>query len=342
MKKAVYLLLGLALIGNSASSHAQNLNWTNDTGVPNVTDVYTGNSRPGVTSTLWNNQIWVAYTSTTCSTGCAIKLTHSSSPLGTLSFSTPVFVSVPGVGNITSYNSPSLTSVTAVNGFLYLAYNDASNNNWLISTSDGLSWSAPIALATGYTTTWAPSLSADPNNVNRLYVGYADASTYTPLICAIYTNTGVQTCLNFTALNQMNFNPGIIAWNQTNLGIVMAYEWRGNTHCLYGYILNPETGYSDDYNASQNCSDQSSVAPSLAALSSGSLWLAFGGNNSNRQFNVRFTDDDELDFIYKHTFNQGMNGSPDLLAIPPIGSAPEQLDNFYVWNGQMRYLSGTY
>ena len=140
MEKYSFLLLALASIAGPTSGHAQGLNWTTDTGVSNVTDVYTGNGRPSASSAVFGNQIWVAYTSTTCSSGCAIKITSAAAPNypaspGTLSFSTPSYVSVTGVGNITSNNSPALT---ASNGYLYLAYNDASNNNWLTRSSDGV------------------------------------------------------------------------------------------------------------------------------------------------------------------------------------------------------------
>ncbi len=137
----------------------------------------------------------------------------------------------------------------------------------------------------------------------------------------------------------MNYNPGILAYGGVG-EVTMAYEWRGDQHCLSGYVLDADTNYSYDYDASQNCSDQSSVAPSLA-LYTGRVFIAFGGNNSNRQFNVRFTDSNELDPIYKQTLPQQMNGSPDLLVISPPNYYPE-LVNFYVWNGQLRYLFGTY
>lgn len=341
MKKAFLFLLVLASIVSTTSASAQNLNWSNNWGVSNVTDVYTANGRPGVASAYFNNQIWVAYTSNTCySGGCAIKLTYSA--VGTsLSFSTPAIASIPnGVGSAVSGNSPALT---AQNGYLYLAWNDGQNVNWLTRSPDGVNWSTPYQLASGYQTTWAPSLAADPFNPNRIYAGYASSSTYTPIICAVYPDStylqnSTQTCLNFSYLSQMNFNPGLFYWNAINSGVIMAYEWRGDQHCLSGYILDPETGYSFDYNASQNCSDQTSVAPSLAAYGS-QLFLAWGGNNGNRQFNVRHTDSYELDFIYKQTLPEGMNGSPNLLEVYN-GVVPEMLLNFYVWNGQLRYMYG--
>src|SRR6185437_9799991 len=166
------------------------------------------------------------------------------------------------------------------------AWNDGTNVNWLISSPDGVNWSTPYELAGGYQTTWAPALAADAFNPNRIYAGYADGTTFTPDICAVYPNptnlpASTQNCHNFSTLSQMNFNPGLFYWNQVSSGVIMAYEWRGNQHCLSGYILDPETGYSFDYNASQNCSDQTSVSPSLAAYGS-QLYLAWGGNNSNR------------------------------------------------------------
>jgi hypothetical protein len=341
VKKPALLLLFLAFIVISASGYAQVLTWSNDTSVSNVKNVYTANGRPGVTSAFFNNQIWMAYINSSCTPTCAIELTHTAAT-GTLSFSTPAYVNVSGVGDISSYQTPALT---AQNGYLYLAYDDGSNRSWLTSSADGVNWSSPYQLTTAYNTTWAPSLAADALNSSRIYAGFSSASNQTPVICAVYPNPSnmalsTQTCENFSSLNAMNYNPGLIYWNQDSSGVIMAYEWQGNTHCLYGYILNPETGYSFDYNAAQNCSDQTSVAPSLATLPSGSVYLGFGGNNSNRQFNVRYTDPDELDFIYKKTLSQGMNGSPDLLTITPTGYYPE-LVNFYVWNGQVHYMYGT-
>ena len=344
MKKSILLLFVAAIVLSSASGHAQGPHWTNDTGVSNVTDLYTGNGRPGVTSASFNNQVWVAYTSSNCSSGCAIKLTYSSAPYsasaGNLYFSTPAYVYVPGQGNITSYNSPALI---AQNGYLYLAYNDASNTNWLTTSSDGVNWSSPYQLSGQYPTTWAPSLAADALNSGRIYAGFASSSTYTPVICAIYPNPSnmaltTQACYNFTSLNQMNYNPGMVYSPNINSGVMMGYEWRGNQHCLYGYILDPEAQYSYDYNAWQNCGDQTSVAPSMT-IYEGSPYLAFGGNNNNRQFNIRFSEDGSDSLGYKQTLNQGMNGSPDLITAAQTYYSPV-LINFYAWNGQMRYMEG--
>jgi hypothetical protein len=251
------------------------------------------------------------------------------------------------LGVAASYNSPALT---VQNGVLYLSFNDANNTNWLTNTLDGVNWSQPYQLAPGYTTTWAPALAAGDyiHNATKIYAGFADASTYTPVICNVYPNTyslpsSTQVCFNFTSLAQMNFNPGLVGWADVGGdGVVMGYEWRGNTHCNGGYILNPETQYSYNYDAAQSCSDQTSVSPSLAVYpQTDRLFFAWGGNNSARQFNVRLTDPSEIDLIYKQTMPQYMNGQPDLLAISPPNYYPE-LVNFYVWNGQARYLFGTY
>ncbi len=344
MKRFIFLLLVSVILLNPASSSAQGPHWTNDSGVSTVTDVYTGNGRPGVTSALFNNQVWVAYTSTSCSSGCVIKLAYASAPYnavaGNLNFSTPSYVYIAGQGNITSYNSPALI---AQNGYLYLAYNDASNTNWLTSSLDGLNWSAPYQLSSQFPTSWAPSLAADTLNSSRIYAGFSSSSTFTPVICAIYPNPSnmaltTQTCYNFTSLRNMNYNPGMVYNPNINSGVTMGYEWRGNQHCLYGYILDPETQYFFDYNASLACSDQTSVAPSMA-MYQGSPYLAFGGNNNNRQFNIRFSQDGTDYLAYKQTQPQGMNGSPNLLAASQTFYSPV-LINFYVWNGQLRYLEG--
>lgn len=347
--KIMLFVLAASIVGLN-SSNAQGPNWTNDAGVSSITDVYTANGRPGVTSAFFNNQIYVAYTSSNCSTGCFVKLAYSGAPntpasQGALSFSTPAYISVPGMGNITSYNTPSLATQS---GSLYLAWTDANNNNWLTSSLDGYSWQTAFQLAPNYSTTWAPSLAADPFNTGRIYVGYASSSTYTPIICAVYPNTNylpstTQNCANFSSLSQMNYGPGLFYWSGITSGVTMAYEWRGNQHCLSGYILNPETGYSYDWNPSQNCSDQTSVSPSLAQYNghNGQLFLAFGGNNNNRQFNVRFATDGSDVLTNKQTLAQGMNGQPNLLSITPTNQYAE-LVNFYVWNNQLRYLFGSY
>lgn len=222
MKYSSILFVLLAFFGITASGKAQGPTWTNDAGVSNVTDVYTANGRPGVASAFFNNQIWVAYASTSCSYGCYIKLASSTPgytplPAGALSFSTPTYVYVPGSGDITSYNTPSLT---VQNGYLYLAWNDAGNNNWLTSSTDGINWQTAVQLTPGYTTTWGPSLAADPFNTGRIYVGYADGTNFTPIICAVYPYvsnlpSSTQTCEGFTSLQQMNFGPGLIYWTGT-------------------------------------------------------------------------------------------------------------------------------
>ena len=141
----------------------------------------------------------------------------------------------------------------------------------------------------------------------------------------------------------MNYGPGLLYWGRINSGVMITYEFRGNQHCLSGYILNPETGYSYDWNASLNCSDQTSASPSLAAYGNvnGNLFLAFGGNNNNRQFNVRYATDGTDYLEYKQTLPQYMNGQPNLLGFTPTNQNGE-LVNFYVYNSQLRYLFGSY
>ena len=136
----------------------------------------------------------------------------------------------------------------------------------------------------------------------------------------------------------MNFNPALLSYGDS---AIMAYEYRGNSHCVYSYLLNPDTNSSTIYqDGFANCPEQTSTAPSLAQYNS-EVYLGFGSNDSGRSFDVRFTYQNSLYFYYRHSFPQGMNGSPNLLAIPPSNTNPRTiLANFYIWNGQLRYMYG--
>ena len=340
--------LTLAFVLTSAPAFSQQApNWTNDAGISNMTDVYTGNQRPGATSAFFNGQIWVAYTSNNCSSGCLIKIAASATPYtpaqqGALSFSTPAYVNVANIGNVTSYYTPSLT---VQGGYLYLSYTDTNNNNWLTRSLNGTSWDAPYQLDPQGIDTWGTAIASDGTN---FWAGFADANTFVPRICSVSINNpltnSTQSCGTFSNLSQMNFNPALLV-NTTlsGRGVIMAYEWRGDQHCLSGYVLDPTNGgYSYDWMPSGNCNDQTSVTPSFAFYNN-QVFLAFGGNNSNRQLNVRYGayGQGQLSTPYKQTLPQGMNGPANILTFSPTYGNPE-LVCFYAWNGQIRYLFGSY
>ncbi len=275
-----------------------------------------------------------------------MKIASSATPYtpaqqGALSFSNPTPVVLPNA-NVTSYYSPSLT---VQGGYLYLAYSDANNVEWLTRSVNGVSWDAAYQLDPQGIDTWGPAIASDGVS---FWAGFADANAFIPRICSVSINNpltnSTQTCGSFSNLNQMNFSPALLVnTNLSGRGVIMAYEWRGNAHCLYGYVLDSTNGgYSYDWTPSGNCNDQTSVKPSLAFYNN-TLFLAFGTNDGNRAFNVRYGayGQNQLSTPYKQGLPQGMNGPPSLLTFSPTYGSPE-LVNFYVWNGQVRYLFGSY
>lgn len=231
-------------------------------------------------------------------------------------------------------------ALAVVNGSLYIAFTNYSNTTYLLSTTDGITWSKPYELAPEISTTRGVSLTTNPNGANLLYVGLMNGSSYTPIVCDVYPNTtdlssSTQDCQNLTNLNQMNFPPGMAIFNGM---LYLIYQYRSDSHCVYGYAGYPSSSSYTAWNPN-GCNQQTSTQTSVAVYNN-YLDIAFGTNDGNRQFLMLLSPDGST-LPYSQERSEGMNGPPNLL--PVINSSTGSfvyLVNFYVWNSQIRYMYG--
>ncbi len=335
---AVRLLVAVAFSLLGLPAYAQTLTWPTPTA---ALDLVGGtNSRNGVATAVFKNAIWVAYTSDEDCTGsdCAIIVDNNGGGSGAI-YGQQSFVYYPQFANgyAVSNNNPALAvvNVGGTTPTLFLAFSDSYGEQYLMSTTTGTSWSLYV-ISGAYGAVYGPTLAANPSDSTQVYVGYMNGSTYNPILCTVNTsNPNTQTCQNLTGLRTMNFQPGMAFWNGL---LYMAYEDRGDSHCLYGYTYNPSTNSFTTWQPI-GCSEQTSTAPSLA-VHNGYLYVAFRTNDSSQKFTVRVSTNGS-DLAYRQQPGWSMAGPPALLDLNQLSPAINILMNglaksnaYWTSNGQ--------
>lgn len=343
--RSLGFFFAIVLLLTGASAFGQGVTWSTDVAL----QAFVGGTsqRPGVSSTIFNGQIWMAYISdTNCGAyGCDVEL-QSTDNAG-LYFGTPQAIPVPQFvsGVAVSYNNP---SVATLNGWMYVAWTDAAGTNYIIATQNGTTWTEPFVVS-AYPTVYSPTLAVNPANPNELYIGYMSDSTYNPILCAVYPNTSnieasTQSCNNLYVYEsgvtnepaQMNFQPGLAFYDGQ---LYASFADRGNTHCLFGFYGNPDTDQFTFWNP-LNCGEQTSAAPALAVYG-GDLYIAFRTNDSSNKFTIRMSTDGQT-LPYREQPGFGMNGPPNLLALnTAVAGNPADLLLLYVYSNDIYYSWGT-
>jgi len=211
--------------------------------------------------------------------------------------------------------STSTPGLTAMNGYLYLAFADVLGNSYIISSQDGINWTGPtINVSNGLPagTQYNPSLTSDPST-GTIYAAYADGTTHTPIVCSWVPGNN-PTCHSYTSLRTENFNPGIAFYD----GLVyLGYADRGDNHCLYFYKYTPSTAAMTNW-MPLGCSQQTSSGPSLAVYNN-YLYIAYRSNDSSIKFTVEVsTDGNTINTANRMQPGFAVDGYPSLVN---VGSA---------------------
>lgn len=307
--------------------------WTspvNDSGIYNTGG--TG-QRNGVAVTVFNNEVWAAYTtSNDCSGGnCTIEIGNNGggSYLGFTTARIPTSY-FPG-GYAVASSNPSLTSA---DGYLILAFRDSDGTQYLMDSTDGVNWSSPQSINPGAPTIYQPSLAYDPNHPGLIYIAYMQqTSPYTPIFCTDELgNLSSYGCTFEYNLQPLNFNPSIVFWN----GILyMAYEDRASDHCLRYYTSDASLQTFTPWN--NTCSEQTSTAPFLA-VHNGDLFVAFRTNDSSQKFTaLESTDGVNLGNRQQPGFS--MDGPPSLVSLEDMSPTQDELVNAFAKSNQLETSS---
>lgn len=319
MKHAVLgSIAAIALSLTGLPTFAQTLTWSS----PTAELAYVGgsNQRPGVTTVVFNNALWVAYTKNSGCTGsdCPILISTNGGGSGqTWGAENTINSSYFSEGYAVSNNNPAL-AVVDVSGTqtLFLAFGDSYGEEYLMSSTTGTSWTNLYVISGAYGAVTYPTLAVNPSDSTLLYMGYMSGSTFTPILCTVSTsNPNTQSCQNLTGLNTMNFAPAMAFWNGL---LYLGFADRGNSHCLYFYKDNTSTNTFTFWNP-LSCGEQTSTGPSLATHD-GYLYVAFGTNDSSRKFTVRVSTTGS-DLGYRQQPGYSMSGPPALLDLSPLGVA---------------------
>ncbi len=334
----LFVIVAISLLGLPA--FGQTLTWPTPTAALN--QVGGSNQRNGVATAVFQNKIWVAYTSTqdcTSRSDCAIIIDNNGGGSGAIYGSESfVYNSQFANGYAVSDDNPALAEVN-VNGTtptLFLAFKDSYGEEYLMSSTTGSSWTNVYVVSGANGSVYGPTLAVNPSDSTTLYAGYMNGSNYYPTICAINTsNPASSSCQNFTGLRTMNFQPGLAFWNGL---LYAAYEDRGNSHCLYGFTLNVSTNSATAWNPI-GCNQQTSTAPSLETHN-GYLYVAYRSNDSSQKFTV-LVSTNGTDLGNRMQPGWSMNGPAALLDLNRLSPQVNVLMNgfaksnvFYVSNGQ--------
>lgn len=312
MKFWTHCLLGAAaLLCMRIPAIGQTLNWSSPV-INNPAMGTAGGSyeRPGVSTAIFNGEIWAAFTTKSCSgSDCYMILANTTGGTSTTFENFRDIYISSSFGYAMSNQNPALV---ATNGKLWLTWVDSSNHHYIASSTDGEHWDFIGDVIDAPTTVYSPSVAVNPSNPDIIYIGYMNSVYHTPVLCTYdTTNANNQSCQNLTNLRTMNFNPGM-AFFQGEL--YMGFEDRGNSHCLYFYKYNPSNNSFTFWNPA-SCDEQTSTAPSLATFNN-DLYIAFRTNDSSQKFTVRVTTNGS-DWGYRQQPGWAMDGPPDLLDLNP-------------------------
>ncbi len=312
-----------------SSALGQTLTWSAPvSNNPSLQPIGGVSGRPGVYPVVFNGKVWVAFTSSQCGSGiCYINVANNGGS-GT-TFGNQSIVPFPDGDYATSNVNPAL-AVATNNGVqtLYLIFTTSAGQHEIAASNDGYTWSDPNGLIYVPNTVYSPSVAQDPSNPSILYIGYMNGTYYTPVLCTFdTTNPNNQSCQNLTSLRTMNFNPGMVFYDNI---LYLGFEDRGDSHCLYFYKYTPSTNVFSFWNP-LNCGEQTSTAPSLAVYNN-DLYVGFRTNDSSQKFTVRIsTDGNTLPYRQQPAFK--MDGAPALLNAAGTGNTG--LFNFYAFNSHL-------
>lgn len=330
------------------SAQAQ-LNWGGGIQSPGVSNIGGGSTqRPTVSSAVFNNEIYVAYTSNvncSASQACNVMLASSSvqQDNGSFLFNAPVDVYVPDVGTVTSSSNP---SIAVYGSYAYLAWTGPGGNNYVSESTDMVNWSYPLSIPASPTVT-SMDMVYQPEN-GSLWIAYmqgqSQSGSYHPVICQVNQNnsnfqSSAVSCNTINFMSPVNFNPSLTWDNDNNLYAFMAY--RGSSHCLNSYINN----YGGDpqqwayYNPNRLCHEQqTSSAPSSTFYYDGSLYVGYRANDSSDRFDYVVINTAASTWVH-YSSNDSMDGGPSLLGVSTNDGLsllqPEELINFYSSGGNL-------
>ena len=215
MRHAARFFVVITFLLIAPSAFGQALSWSTPVSNNSAIQPVGGTSgRNGVATATFNNEVWAAYATTTCTadnnTDCYLVVAHNTGGAGT-TFENSALVNVSPIGYAAANTNPALI---AANGRLWLAWNTATGEHYIASSADGLNWTTLGNIIGVASTVYSPSFAVNPSNPTILYIGYMDATYYTPVLCTYdTTNNNNQSCQSLTGLRSMNFNPGMAFFN---------------------------------------------------------------------------------------------------------------------------------
>jgi hypothetical protein len=345
-------LLGIvATLAISLSAAAQQLTWSSEYKDWNTSNIGGGTTeRPTIASAVFNNLIYIAYTSSDyCDAdhSCAIRIKDSAGqgPNGEFAFSESYVLSVPTIGQIFSKVNPAMG---AQNGVVYIAWTDPDGNNKMSITTDMSNWSAPLSIPTG-TTIESIGLSFNPSQANQVWLSYV-LSNQDASLCEVIPNTSAfssssVSCNTVTTTGtQMLYNPGLV-FSANNVGSpYMFLTWHGNSHCLSSFYSG-STGWTY-WNSGGLCGSQTTSSAPDPVFYNGYLYVAFRSNDSAAAFKLiggSISTYPYYNWSRLPTGGQHMDGSPDLLPITNSKVSllyPSELVNFYARGGYLYSVYG--
>jgi len=239
--------------------------------------------------------------------------------------------------NVTSNANPTLA---VLNGLLYMAYTDAQNNNWIIATNNGTSWTAPYQIASGYSTWYSPVMAVDQNGTgNSLYIAFeSGAANHWPILCQVAADFSSQTCQLSSSSAALGYNPGIVV----NNGVIYVGLVDGNG-CL-GFYQTSNLSLLGTAWYPLGCSTyKSNAAPSLA-IYNGNLYTTFrtGGNANTmtvatlQNFTSTFGNTTPL----VQTLSFGIGTGQMLPITNSVTGIPIGVLNLFTWQNRLYYTDG--
>jgi cyclophilin family peptidyl-prolyl cis-trans isomerase len=185
----------------------------------------------------------------------------------------------------TSDQSSTAPALINNNGTLYLAYTGTGTNNTQIyfttSQNNGQTWSSPIELPSGMTTSSSPSLAFYNNTLYLAYVGENKQLNIT------YSTDNGQTWSSQYTLGQYSA-AGVSLTVYQNQLLAFFVSTESSSDILYVYSDNPQSSgsWSTDYSVANPSSiggTQTASAAIAATVLNDTLYLGYRGGRSEMQ-----------------------------------------------------------
>lgn len=347
MKPFLLRLLVIFVASTACSFPAAALStWSSPIQDLNTSNIGGGSTqRPTIASVVFNNQIFIAYTSSDdCDgIGCAIRIRNNAGqgPDGGFSFTDFGILGVPTIGQVFSKVNPAMG---VQNGIVYIAWTDEANNNWLSMSTNMINWSAPVTILQGtlVPTIESIDISFNPATPNQLSLGYVGTTKF-PTFCRVLPNASnfpasSVTCNTSTnSSTRMLYNPGLIWIN--NISFMFATS-QASSHCIISFFSGSASDPWASWDPGSLCNKQQTSSAPDPVLYNGSLYVAFRSNDSSAAFDLiggtvsTNPNPPSYNWARVSTGGQHMDGSPDLLPVSTsqglILLFPTELVNFYV------------